>query len=343
MTSKPKLQSADGGSSTSKSYDAVMSMDTGDVAKMEKEILLDGGLGTLISGNAAARGLQSSEFVKDMLLPSKMVRNSTGDDLVPLSMNFRVSSGNWVKEYKAEEAEAANMLALDPNIATTTKNHDEHQSPLKDSGRQPLTSLQLPLGDMRLSSADWLPDFQDEVDTVPFNPTLFVASSMPARLSTSPPPLPPLPPPGGESNEMSSRSKHTYKPSTNKKKRPTKTSKSSSATNKHRMNTQKSRARLLDERIAIEPTDNDVLCGRGGFTNSHPGNIRFRKKALELRSWYEQSSKEEKQNIADILVESVLNEGRRFLGKGKDGLWHEMVGNGPHYKASQALRERLRR
>merc|ERR1712087_172375 len=104
----------------------------------------------------------------------------------------------------------------------------------------------------------------------------------------------------------------------------------------------KSRKRMLDESVVVEPTGGDVLSGRGGFTNTHPGNIRFRQKALEFRPWYEESSKETKQEIADLLVNFVRNGGNRFLGKGKDGKWHEMIGNGPHYKASQALRERIR-
>merc|ERR1712127_275978 len=79
----------------------------------------------------------------------------------------------------------------------------------------------------------------------------------------------------------------------------------------------------LDETIAIEPTDDDVLFGRGGYTNSHPGNIRYRAKALELRPWYEASSKEEKYNISELLIESVLY-------------------NGARKKASQQLRERLK-
>ena len=99
---------------------------------------------------------------------------------------------------------------------------------------------------------------------------------------------------------------------------------------------------MLDETRVAEPAYGDVLCGRGGFTNKHPGNIRFREKALEFRPWYEESSKEKKPEIANLLVDSVGNEGHRFLGKGEDGFWHKMIGNGPHYKASQSLRERIK-
>ena len=100
--------------------------------------------------------------------------------------------------------------------------------------------------------------------------------------------------------------------------------------------------RMMDTSRAIEPTDEDVLFGRGGYVNTHPGNVQFREKALELRPWYEASSKEEKYNISNVLIESVKGQGHRFLEKASDGLWHEVSGNGVRKKASQALRERVR-
>ncbi|KAL3780390.1 hypothetical protein ACHAW5_006464 [Stephanodiscus triporus] len=100
--------------------------------------------------------------------------------------------------------------------------------------------------------------------------------------------------------------------------------------------------RIMDESRAIEPTEDDVLFGRGGYVNTHPGNIHFREKALELRPWYEASTKEEKYNISKVLIESVKGQGHRFLEKASDGLWHEVSGNGVRKKASQALRERVR-
>jgi hypothetical protein len=100
--------------------------------------------------------------------------------------------------------------------------------------------------------------------------------------------------------------------------------------------------RTMDTSCAIEPTDDDVLFGRGGYVNTHPGNIQFREKALELRPWYERSTKEEKYNISKVLIESVKGQGHRFLEKASDGLWHEVSGNGVRKKASQALRERVR-
>jgi len=100
--------------------------------------------------------------------------------------------------------------------------------------------------------------------------------------------------------------------------------------------------RIRDEPRASEPTEDDVLFGRGGYVNTHPGNIHFREKALELRPWYEKSTKEEKYDISKVLIESVKGQGHRFLEKASDGLWHEVSGNGVRKKASQALRERVR-
>ncbi|KAL3827225.1 hypothetical protein ACHAXA_004700 [Cyclostephanos tholiformis] len=100
--------------------------------------------------------------------------------------------------------------------------------------------------------------------------------------------------------------------------------------------------REINMSCSIEPADDDVLLGRGGFTNSHPGHIRFRDKALELRPWYEASDKEQKFQISKLLLESVTDNGNRFLEKGEDGLWYEVVGDGARKKASRALRERIR-
>merc|ERR1719148_614160 len=128
--------------------------------------------------------------------------------------------------------------------------------------------------------------------------------------------------------------------SSNTSKNETKSSPPASTTTQKRR--RKKKKRLIDESRIFEPTDNDVLFGRGGFTNTHPGNLKFRQKALELRPWYESVTKEEKYSISDLLVEYVKATGNHFLEKGSDGLWHEVVGNGARKKASQALRERVR-
>ncbi|KAL3780675.1 hypothetical protein HJC23_007122 [Cyclotella cryptica] len=102
------------------------------------------------------------------------------------------------------------------------------------------------------------------------------------------------------------------------------------------------RERVLDMSTVCVPTDDDVLFGRGGDINKHPGNIFFRKQALSLRTLYEESSKEEKFKFSEILLKSVKGGGGRFLEKDGDGLWRKVSGNGARKKASQALRERIK-
>lgn len=86
---------------------------------------------------------------------------------------------------------------------------------------------------------------------------------------------------------------------------------------------------------------NDVICGRGGKANTHPGNISFREEAKKLRSWYESSSKSEKFTISSFLVDIVREGGGRFLRRDPDrpGGWLEADSSEVRKKASQALRE----
>lgn len=86
------------------------------------------------------------------------------------------------------------------------------------------------------------------------------------------------------------------------------------------------------------PSMNDVICGRGGKANTHPGNRSFREEAGRLRAWYEASSKSEKFAISSLLVEEVLKRGGRFIKRNAGG-WAEADGDDARKKASQALRE----
>lgn len=92
---------------------------------------------------------------------------------------------------------------------------------------------------------------------------------------------------------------------------------------------------------AGSPASNDVICGRGGKANTHPGNISFREEARKLRSWYESSSKSEKFAISSLLVDFVREKGGRFLKRdqGVPGGWLDADGSDVRKKASQALRE----
>lgn len=89
------------------------------------------------------------------------------------------------------------------------------------------------------------------------------------------------------------------------------------------------------------PLPNDVICGRGGKANTHPGNVSFREEAKKLRSWYESSSKSEKFTISSFLVDIVRERGGRFLKRNPDhaGRWIEADNSDVRKKASQSLRE----
>lgn len=96
--------------------------------------------------------------------------------------------------------------------------------------------------------------------------------------------------------------------------------------------------------LAVEvsaPRPDDVICGRGGKANTHPGNVSFREEAKKLRTWYESSSKSEKFTISAFLVDVVRERGGRFLKKDSEvkGGWLEADSDDVRKKASQALRE----
>jgi hypothetical protein len=97
---------------------------------------------------------------------------------------------------------------------------------------------------------------------------------------------------------------------------------------------------VMDESCPIEYTDGDVLFGKGGKINKHPGNVRFRQKAEELSERYESCSKENKKVVALELVDSVTSEGNFFLAMGPGRQWYPVVNEAaPRTKASQLFRE----
>jgi len=91
------------------------------------------------------------------------------------------------------------------------------------------------------------------------------------------------------------------------------------------------------------PTDSDVLCGRGGGINTHPGNETYRhyverRKRIYLTARF----KREKRLIAETIVKEIRNQnppGRFLLRDGKDGPWLDIGDIKARDKTSQALRE----
>lgn len=86
-------------------------------------------------------------------------------------------------------------------------------------------------------------------------------------------------------------------------------------------------------------TDNDVVCGRGGKVNNHPGNKRFRKLISEYSMKYLEAEKQDKPALAFEIVETVKQRGGRFLVKYSSDGFVESDDHRAREKASQALRE----
>jgi hypothetical protein len=88
--------------------------------------------------------------------------------------------------------------------------------------------------------------------------------------------------------------------------------------------------------------ENDVLCGRGGATNSHSGNRSYRKLVKKFKDKYLKAKKKQKPSVAAEVVEVIrkLDPQGRFLKKDKDTGWYLDIGDArAKEKTSQALRE----
>mmetsp|Transcript_21771 Transcript_21771/g.53983 ORF Transcript_21771/g.53983 Transcript_21771/m.53983 type:complete len:646 (-) Transcript_21771:771-2708(-) len=90
------------------------------------------------------------------------------------------------------------------------------------------------------------------------------------------------------------------------------------------------------------PTTHDVLFGRGGMTNGHPGNRRFRDIIALHRPDYVRATKMDKPNVARKIVRAIRqgNPAGRFLRKSADGMWRDVGDKVAAEKTSQGLRER---
>ncbi|KAL3804389.1 hypothetical protein HJC23_011317 [Cyclotella cryptica] len=180
---------------------------------------------------------------------------------------------------------------------------------------------------IRLSSSDWGRDFQDDTAVIgPMPQSMFYdsSSSMPAAATTVLQAVPETFPDRTRNDENTPYSSALspaplvdgaqIKPTPLLP--PLSPAVDNSADNGSSTDKNSSRKRVIDESTACVPTDNDVLFGR----------VVKRKKFV----------------ISKMLVESVTGRGGRFLEKGGDGMWHEVIGNGARRKASQALRERIK-
>jgi hypothetical protein len=93
------------------------------------------------------------------------------------------------------------------------------------------------------------------------------------------------------------------------------------------------------------PNKNDVLCGRGGTINSHPGNEQYRSMVDSKKRVYVTARfKREKRLIATSIVEQIRSmDPGRFLQKDMNSkTWVDIGVEKSREKTSQALRENAR-
>ncbi len=91
------------------------------------------------------------------------------------------------------------------------------------------------------------------------------------------------------------------------------------------------------------PRDEDVLFGRGGRTNHHPGNVRLRTIVNNYRYAYNQAKKVDKPQVSRLIVSALrkANPPSRFLRHNEDtGRWEDVGDKRAAEKVSQTLREK---
>ncbi|KAL3935637.1 MAG: hypothetical protein SGBAC_008883 [Bacillariaceae sp.] len=96
-------------------------------------------------------------------------------------------------------------------------------------------------------------------------------------------------------------------------------------------------------RYILKPTETDILMGRGGKSNHHPGNKRYREDISNFKKTYAQlQNKEDKTDLSRNVVDHVHNYKGRFLALDKTlrpACWYEITDTVARRKVSQALRE----
>ena len=92
-----------------------------------------------------------------------------------------------------------------------------------------------------------------------------------------------------------------------------------------------------------EPHDHDVLYGRGGGTNHHPGNKRYRKMVEDKKLDYVNSKRLDKPLVALEIIKAWREQqppGRFLKLDEKTGMWFDVGDKKAREKTSQALREK---
>jgi hypothetical protein len=99
---------------------------------------------------------------------------------------------------------------------------------------------------------------------------------------------------------------------------------------------------IEDQPDPATPREMDVLCGRGGLINKHPGNQIYRRVVEYNKAFYSSVHKKHRILVSQSIVQSMLNFGCRFLTSGANDTrsWIEIDIKKAVQKTSQALREK---
>jgi len=89
--------------------------------------------------------------------------------------------------------------------------------------------------------------------------------------------------------------------------------------------------------------DSDILCGRGGLSNHHSGNRRYRQVVNEMSITYKNTEQKlKKTNLSGNIVDFVYKYGGRFIKKDTStGKYYLLTKVEARRKTSQALRQSL--
>lgn len=103
-------------------------------------------------------------------------------------------------------------------------------------------------------------------------------------------------------------------------------------------------ADLTESAGVLEPSERDVLLGRGGKINKHNGNVVYRKVVDYNKAIYKQVPKRHRILVSQSIVQTIEKHGGRFLqpvsGQGKQNrVWKCIQFRRAVQKTSQALRE----
>lgn len=95
------------------------------------------------------------------------------------------------------------------------------------------------------------------------------------------------------------------------------------------------------DEVITHVQQDDVLCGRGGETNHHQGNIQYRNLVKAFQPLYIASKRRDKPRLAQCIVYTVRQSGGRFLKRTdpRSNTWTDVGNIKAREKTSQALRE----